>query len=82
MNAGLKPLRERKRQPVPPEEACQPLHADAALFKAGPRLPLPLAAGFVRAGFPSPADDFTVKRHDLNELLITDPDSQNLTVEK
>lgn len=34
---------------------------------------LPLAAGTVRAGFPSPADDFTVKRQDLNELLITHP---------
>ena len=27
----------------------------------------------VQAGFPSPADDFAVKRHDLNELLITHP---------
>lgn len=25
------------------------------------------------AGFPSPAADFAVKRHDLNELLITHP---------
>lgn len=25
------------------------------------------------AGFPSPADDFAVERHDLNELLITHP---------
>ena len=32
-----------------------------------------MAQGTVRAGFPSPADDFTVKRHDLNELLITHP---------
>ena len=38
-----------------------------------PRLPLPIAAGKVRAGFPSPADDFTVRRQDLNELLITHP---------
>jgi DNA polymerase V len=34
---------------------------------------LPMAAGTIRAGFPSPADDFSVKRLDLNELLITHP---------
>ena len=27
----------------------------------------------IQAGFSSPADDFAVKRHDLNELLITHP---------
>jgi DNA polymerase V len=27
--------------------------------------------GKVPAGFPSPAEDFAVKRHDLNDLLIT-----------
>ncbi|MGE4243521.1 MAG: S24 family peptidase [Ramlibacter sp.] len=32
-----------------------------------------MMAGTIRAGFPSPADDFHVKRHDLNELLITHP---------
>lgn len=32
-----------------------------------------MVQGWVRAGFPSPADDFSVKRHDLNELLITHP---------
>ena len=36
-------------------------------------LPLPMVDGRVKAGFPSPADDFTVKRQDLNELLITHP---------
>lgn len=36
-------------------------------------LMLPLASGRVRAGFPSPADDFTVKRIDLTEVLITHP---------
>ena len=42
-----------------------------------PGLPLPLAwvDGTVPAGFPSPAADFAVKRHDLNELLITHPAS-------
>ena len=29
--------------------------------------------GNLPAGFPSPAADFAVKRHDLNELLITHP---------
>jgi len=32
-----------------------------------------MVQGTVRAGFPSPADDFAVRRHDLNELLITHP---------
>lgn len=40
---------------------------------AAPPLPLPMVQGTIRAGFPSPADDFAVKRHDLNELLITHP---------
>ena len=34
-------------------------------------LPLRVAPGKVPAGFPSPAEDFSVKRHDLNELLIS-----------
>ncbi|MFL6691577.1 MAG: LexA family protein [Ramlibacter sp.] len=42
-------------------------------FVQGGALQLPMAPGAVRAGFPSPADDFSVKRHDLNELLITHP---------
>ena len=42
-------------------------------FRAGRALPLPMVQGSVRAGFPSPADDFAEKRHDLNELLITHP---------
>jgi DNA polymerase V len=29
--------------------------------------------GKIPAGFPSPADDFATKRHDLNDLLITHP---------
>lgn len=37
------------------------------------RLPLPMVGGKIKAGFPSPADDFQVKRHDLNELLIVHP---------
>ena len=34
---------------------------------------MPWVQGTVPAGFPSPAADFAVKRHDLNELLITHP---------
>ncbi len=34
---------------------------------------LPWVQGTVPAGFPSPAADFAVKRHDLNDLLITHP---------
>ena len=37
------------------------------------RLPLPIVQLSIQAGFPSPADDFAVKRHDLNELLVTHP---------
>lgn len=37
------------------------------------KLPLPMVEGKIPAGFPSPADDFATKRHDLNELLITHP---------
>lgn len=43
------------------------------MYRAGPGLRLPMVQGTVRAGFPSPADDFSVKRHDLNDLLITHP---------
>lgn len=42
-------------------------------YRVGPGLSLPMVQGTVRAGFPSPADDFSVKRHDLNDLLITHP---------
>lgn len=38
-----------------------------------PRVDLAFVEGRVPAGFPSPADDYQVKRHDLNELLITHP---------
>jgi DNA polymerase V len=42
-------------------------------FVGGIGLLLPWSECTVRAGFPSPAADFAVKRHDLNELLITHP---------
>lgn len=38
-----------------------------------PPLRLPWVEGHVRCGFASPADDFAVRRCDLNELLITHP---------
>ncbi len=34
------------------------------------RLPLPLFASRIPAGFPSPADDYVESRLDLNELLV------------
>lgn len=34
------------------------------------RLPLPLFASAIQAGFPSPAEDYVAARLDLNELLI------------
>ena len=34
-----------------------------------PSLPLPMVEGRISAGFPSPADDFAVKRLDLNDLI-------------
>jgi DNA polymerase V len=47
----------------------------AIAFAQGPRMPVAWVEGTVPAGFPSPAADFAVKRHDLNELLITHPDA-------
>ena len=49
------------------------ISADAVVFRHGPSLALAWVEGSVPAGFPSPAADFAVKRHDLNELLITHP---------
>jgi len=44
-----------------------------AQFLCGKPLLVHWVEGSVRAGFPSPADDFLVKRQDLNDLLITHP---------
>jgi DNA polymerase V len=41
--------------------------------KVGVPCPLPLFAAQVKAGFPSPADDFMEQRLDLNEHLIQHP---------
>lgn len=54
---------------MPPESSAVLLGA----YAPGQALPLSWMAGTVRAGFPSPADDFLVKRQDLNDLLITHP---------
>ena len=49
------------------------LPASAIPFCRGASLRLPRVEGTVWAGFPSPAADFQVKRHDLNDLLVTHP---------
>ena len=41
--------------------------------QAPPLCVLPLFAGKVAAGFPSPADDYVEKKLDLNELLVQKP---------
>ena len=41
-------------------------------------LMLPIAAGYIRAGFPSPAEDFAVNRLDLTQILIPHPQSTYL----
>lgn len=46
---------------------------DATTYTRSTSVLLPWVEGTVPAGFPSPAADFAVKRHDLNELLITHP---------
>ena len=38
-------------------------------------LMLPIAAGFIHAGFPSPAEDFEVNRLDIAQILIQHPQS-------
>ena len=42
------------------------------LLAAAP-LVLPMPEARVRAGFPSPAEDFTVNRLDLTQILVTHP---------
>jgi DNA polymerase V len=41
-------------------------------------LVLPMSEGRVRAGFPSPAEDFAVNRLDLTQILITHPQATYL----
>lgn len=49
------------------------LPPNAIPYEPGMTLQLPMVEGKLRAGFPSPAADFAVKRCDLNELVITHP---------
>lgn len=60
-----------------PADAWVPVLCDENLDRAANQclflIPLPMAATHLPAGFPSPAEDFSVRRHDLNELLITHP---------
>lgn len=39
---------------------------------------LPIAEGYIHAGFPSPAEDFAVNRLDLTQILIKHPQSTYL----
>ena len=50
-----------------------PLPPSATRFESSGPLLLPMVEGTVWAGFPSPAADFQVKRHDLNDLMVTHP---------
>jgi DNA polymerase V len=57
---------------------CTQLKLDAtikAVYEVNGKnsVPLPLFAGGVSAGFPSPAEDYTDRKLDLNELLIANP---------
>ena len=47
------------------------------IFKAdtGSKQPLPLYLSRIKAGFPSPADDYLDKKLDLNEFLVKHPAS-------
>ncbi len=56
----------------PPRPAAAPF-ARVRWFRAGARRPLPLALEAVPAGFPSPAEDYTDKTLDLNELVVEHP---------
>ena len=49
------------------------LPSGAIVHQQGLVLPLPRVDGRIPAGFPSPAADFSVKRQDLNELIIKNP---------
>ena len=49
------------------------ISADQPVPLVGLPLVLPLAGDKVCAGFPSPAEDFAVKRIDLTDVLITHP---------
>jgi DNA polymerase V len=50
---------------------CAVMHSNFLMPVTSPgRVPLPLFASRIAAGFPSPADDYVEARLDLNELLV------------
>jgi DNA polymerase V len=49
------------------------MHFDRPIALADASLGLATLVGCVQAGFPSPAEDFSQKRIDLNDVLITHP---------
>ena len=49
------------------------MHHPIPLSRSSP-LRIPLVASSVRAGFPSPADDYVQDNINLNTLLVDDPD--------
>lgn len=50
-----------------------PRHDTSLPLTDGGSLVLPMAGHSIRAGFPSPAEDFSVERLDLASILITHP---------
>jgi DNA polymerase V len=48
---------------------------DIFKFEDGERIEIPLFASPIKAGFPSPAEDYIENRIDLNRDLIKNPDS-------
>ncbi len=52
--------------------------AQIPLPLGGAALVLPMPVASVRAGFPSPAEDFTVNRLDLTQILVTHPQATYL----
>jgi DNA polymerase V len=48
---------------------------DIFKFEDGERIEIPLFASPIKAGFPSPAEDYVERRIDLNRDLIRNPDS-------
>lgn len=53
-----------------PASSLTIVHALVPAAASPLRLPLPLSAHAIRAGFPSPADDWIESGLDLNELLV------------
>lgn len=52
--------------------------SSAPTLLAATALVLPMPEGYIRAGFPSPAEDFAVNRLDLTQLLVKHPQATYL----